>query len=168
MAIFKVVCRPSAWSFPEKENGGAVQETRVNLWKFPCLNNKPWTHIFLALLPDVWSSILWKSLLYAFSKFTLHENKFFKGVSGTQFGSLELKIGSLESEKIYHRVPIIDNRVPTSPYRVPNTFLEKIAARKQTSKSEFSNLNSRTTETSSWKITAQQFCAMKDNSFHCW
>jgi len=68
----------------------------------------------------------------------------------------------------YHRVPIIDIRVPTSPYRVPNTFLEKNAARKQKLKNEFSNLNSRTTETSSSKITAQQICAMKDNYFHCW
>jgi len=39
---------------------------------------------------------------------------FFKDVLGTRFGSLELKIGSLESEKA---------GIPTGSYRVPSIFL---------------------------------------------
>jgi len=39
-------------------------------------------------------------------------NQGFLGVLGTRFGPLELKIGSLESEK-------------SGPYRVPNIFINK-------------------------------------------
>jgi len=54
---------------------------------------------------------------------------FFKGVLGTRFGSLDLKIGSLESEKIVNGniYEILSENfwVPTGPYRVPNVFLKK-------------------------------------------
>jgi len=58
---------------------------------------------------------------------------FFQSVLGTRFGSLELKIGSLESEKIIigslesKKIGSLEseNRVPTGSYRVPNIFLKK-------------------------------------------
>jgi len=61
---------------------------------------------------------------------------FFKGVLGTRFGSLELKIGSLESENIIKGniwsskhlwfVKFSQEfRLPAGPYRVPNIFLKE-------------------------------------------
>jgi len=48
---------------------------------------------------------------------------------GARFGSLDLKIGSLESEKIIkgniYEIQSEIFRVPTCPYRVPNIFLKK-------------------------------------------
>jgi len=60
-------------------------------------------------------------------------NRFFKGILGTRFGSLELLIGSLESEKIIigslesEKIGSLESEKtgPTDPYRVPNIFLKK-------------------------------------------
>jgi len=53
----------------------------------------------------------------------------FKRVLETRFVSLELKIGSLESEKIIkeniYEISSEIFRVPTGPYRVPNIFFKK-------------------------------------------
>jgi len=53
----------------------------------------------------------------------------FKGVLETRLVSLELKIGSLESEKIIkeniYEISSEIFRVPTGPYRVPIIFLKK-------------------------------------------
>jgi len=61
----------------------------------------------------------------------MSKSGFFKGVLGTRFGSLELKIRSLESEKIIigslksEKIGSLESE-KSGPYRsVPNIFLKK-------------------------------------------